>query len=137
MSLFEGKKFLIVEDDDMLREVIADIFRSEGALVTEASNGVTAFSLVQRNSYDVVFSDVRMPGGDGIGLAKNILGLPGLKPLLFFCSGFNDLTPEKALELNVLVVFEKPFDRISLIEEVSAWLSGKTSSTLAEGADPK
>ncbi len=122
MKIFEGKNFLVVEDDEMLREIIRDMFESRGAKVTEAINGVVAFTLVLANRYDVVVSDVRMPGGDGITLAKKISELTSHKPLMFICSGFNDLSAERAHELQILKVFEKPFEAEYLIKEIAARL---------------
>lgn len=119
MKLFDGIKMLIVDDDELLREVICDIFASEGAGVSEADSGVAALAMIQHHRYDVVISDVRMPGGDGITLAKNISELSGEKPLVFICSGFNDLNTEKACLLNIQKIFEKPFDHKHMITEVS------------------
>lgn len=119
MKLFSGIQILVVDDDDLLREVICDIFTSEGANVSEADNGTKALLMIQNQNYDVVVSDVRMPGGDGITLAKNISELSGAKPLVFICSGFNDLNTEKADQLNIQKIFEKPFDHKHMIAEVS------------------
>jgi len=119
MNLFKGIKILVVDDDDLLREVMCDVFTSEGADVSEADNGATALTMIQNIKYDVVVSDVRMPGGDGITLAKNISELPGEKPLVFICSGFNDLNHEKADQLNIQKIFEEPFDHKLMIAEVS------------------
>lgn len=131
MNLFLNLNFLVVDDDEMLREVVADIFKSEGAMVTEAANGHIAFALVKKNMFDVVFSDIRMPAGDGIELAKNISELPGQKPLVFVCSGFNDLNQDYANRLNILKVFEKPFENSDLIQEVSKWLRQSKLTKLA------
>jgi len=122
MKLLEGFKVLVVDDDEMLREMIAYVFKRNGAHVLEAENGTTAFDLVQKNNFDVVFSDVRMPGGDGIELAENISKLSGKRPLVFICTGFSDLTPEKAKELSVSEIFEKPFDHSLMIEKIAVYL---------------
>ena len=122
MNSFAGKKFLVVDDDEMLRELISDIFKGENAEVSEASNGKLAFSMIQNSKFDVVFSDVRMPGGDGIELAKNVFEMSAPKPLMFICSGFNDLTDKQAKDLGILKVFEKPFDHHELITEILRWL---------------
>jgi CheY-like chemotaxis protein len=119
MNLFEGKKFLVVEDDEMLREIFSDLFTSQGAHVSEANNGVVAFSLIQANQFDVVFSDVRMPGGDGITLTKNILELTGHKPLVFICSGYNELSAEQARGLQIVKVFDKPFNSSKLVKDIA------------------
>ena len=118
MKFLTGIKILVVDDDEMIREMIGDIFREENADVTEAENGKLAFSLIEKNQYDVVFSDVRMPGGDGISLAKNISDLSGRRPLVFVCTGFSDLTPEKAKECSISEIFEKPFDHKEMIQTI-------------------
>lgn len=118
MNLLIGKKILIVDDDDLLREVMCDVFSIEGAEVKDADNGVKALTLVQNQKFDAVISDVRMPGGDGITLAKNISEMTGDKPLVFICSGYNDLNLEKAQQLNIQNIFEKPFDHKSMIQQV-------------------
>jgi CheY-like chemotaxis protein len=118
LKILEGLNFLVVEDDEMLRHLLREIFEENGARVTEAKNGVIAFSLVQTNRFDVVLSDVRMPDGDGLTLAKRISELVGDKPAVFICSGFNDLTAESAQQLNILKVFEKPFEQKTMIDEI-------------------
>ncbi len=123
MSLLLGRKFLVVDDDNFMREVVNEIFTNYGATVTEAENGVEAFLLVKKTDYDVVFTDMRMPGGDGIALAKNISELSGKKPMVFVCSGFNDVAIEKIKELNIQKVYEKPFDYALIVKEISDLLS--------------
>jgi CheY-like chemotaxis protein len=63
---------LVVEDEVLVRMVVADELRNAGYTVIEASNAHEAVDLL-RNSVDVrlIFSDVRMPGTmDGVGLAR-------------------------------------------------------------------
>ena len=62
---------LLVDDEVDLREIISEEFTSAGALVTCAENGRKAFEVLQKNKFDIVFSDVRMTGGDGIELIQN------------------------------------------------------------------
>ncbi len=123
MKPFVGRKVLVVDDDDMLREVLYDMFKNQGAEVQKAENGVVAFALIQKEHFDVVFTDVRMPGGDGITLAKQIAESEGSKPLVFFCSGFNDVTREAAKLYNVIKIYDKPFERKKVLEEIATHLS--------------
>jgi CheY-like chemotaxis protein len=104
------KKILIVDDEPMLREILKEAFETANFAVHEAENGCEAFRLVREIQFDCVLSDIQMPGGDGKALAKNIHELPGPKPKVFLVTGFNDLTPQKAKELGVIKIFDKPFD---------------------------
>jgi CheY-like chemotaxis protein len=118
MSSFEGLKVLIVEDDPMLREVLKDLFAGANALVLEAENGAQAVGLAEKEHIDIIFSDARMPGGDGLALARSLQKMEGKKPILFLCSGYNDTSPEEAAKLNIAKVFEKPFDQKLMLEEI-------------------
>lgn len=120
--LLKNKQILIVEDDEMMRETLAELISECGAIVTTASNGNSAFDLVKTNSFDAVITDVRMPHGDGITLAQNIKTL-AVKPLVFICSGFNDLTTADFSRLNISAVFEKPYNFSSLVNSLVTQLT--------------
>lgn len=122
MSLQNTKKLLVVDDDELMREVICDIFSDKFGKIFQAENGKIAFEIVKKENIDIVMSDVRMPDGDGIELAKNLLTLGTTRPKLFMCSGFNDLNPEMISQLKIIKVFEKPFDDKDMIQSVLATL---------------
>ena len=114
------KRILIVDDEPMLREIFREAFEMVGFYVDEATNGREALSMIQASKYDCVLSDVRMPGGDGIELVKNLHGLSGPKPKLFLVTGFTDIETQNLKEWGVLSVFDKPFDFRIIIEQVTA-----------------
>lgn len=61
---------LVVDDEKGLLEIFRKILEKEGYAVTTAENGQTAISLLKNNPYDIVFSDLRMPGVDGLELFR-------------------------------------------------------------------
>jgi PleD family two-component response regulator len=65
---------LLVEDEVLIRSVIAETLRDAGLLVIEAANADEAWSYLQTGaSVDLVFSDIQMPGSmDGIELARKV-----------------------------------------------------------------
>jgi len=63
---------LIVEDDEKMRDLLRKIITREGYPVEEAANGDAALTLIEKNVYDIVLTDVKMPGLDGIELLKEI-----------------------------------------------------------------
>lgn len=66
------KKILIVDDESNTRQALVRYFR--GAFdVTEAENGEVAINLLKHEDYDVVLTDLRMPGADGIGVLEATL----------------------------------------------------------------
>jgi DNA-binding NtrC family response regulator len=134
MNVLSGKSILVVDDDEFLREVLGDIFRLQKCLVSEADSGDSALEKIKAQHFDVVLTDVRMPGGDGITLAAEIQKLPAPRPLVFICSGFNDLTPEMAKKLDILKAFEKPFGHQELIKVISSHLLKQEPTNLTSKA---
>lgn len=122
MKDLKGKVFLVVEDDDDLRQILGEIFQDLGAQVVLARSGNEAISRLSEYQFDCVLSDIRMPEGTGIDLARKLLAMPEPKPFLFFCSGFNDLSIEEAKKLNVVKVFSKPFNSDELIAVITDYL---------------
>ena len=59
-------KFLVVDDDDILRFSIKKILESRSYIVDEASDGVGALSMVEDRNYDGIFLDVNMPQMSGL-----------------------------------------------------------------------
>lgn len=107
---FKNVRVLVVDDEELLREILIESFELHGAQVDSAESGNKAFEKVKTNDYDLILSDVRMPDGDGISMFTNIKKLDKKLPKFFVCSAFNDLTDEKIKDLNILQVFNKPFE---------------------------
>lgn len=126
MHSLKGIQILIVEDDEMLRDIMCDIFSSHDAQVIQAENGHEALEILKKSSIDAVITDMCMHGGDGVTLAANIRDLPQPKPGVFICTGFNDLSNEMAKDLNVIKVFEKPFDKNDLVSGVFDYIQSRT-----------
>ncbi len=63
---------MVVDDDSAFRELVVDILRPEGYRLLQAEDAETALRLAARESLDVVLSDQRMPGMDGIELARRL-----------------------------------------------------------------
>lgn len=111
---------LVVDDDDDLREVVAQDFASKGYEVQTAASGNEAFRLVQQGPVDLVLSDLRMPSGDGIDLLKQIVALDAPRPAVILMTGFADLNSEQARALGAVALVGKPFDRSALFATVRA-----------------
>jgi CheY-like chemotaxis protein len=113
---------LVVDDEDDLREIIADQFRFAGAKVLEAKNGKEAFLLIQSQKVDAVISDIRMPGGGGVELLDAIKQVDAHKPVVLLVTGHSDLTVEDALHKGAEAFFSKPFDLEALEKTVESFL---------------
>lgn len=120
MSLLQGKRILVVDDEKLLRQVFRRLLKSQGADCFEAENITDAYQMLLANPIDILISDVRMPGGFGQELIQKINAQLPYKPRMFLCSGYNDLTEEQVKELGVIASFSKPFDSSHLLSVISA-----------------
>jgi len=65
-------KILVVEDDPILRRFVCDVLARKGFDVTSAENGKIAMQKMEKNSFDLVISDLKMEEMDGLKLLENI-----------------------------------------------------------------
>ena len=106
------KAILVVDDEAEVAEILADLLAAEGHRVTSAANGALALDALRRGMYDVILSDVRMPGLDGPGLYRELeRQFPRLVRRFVFVTG-DTLTPEtrEFLDRTGVPSLGKPFD---------------------------
>jgi len=122
VRLGNGEVVLVVEDEERLRHVTAQMLRHLGYRVIEADRAAAALEILTAQPIDVVFSDITMPGeSDGVGLAAHILQhWPTTKVIL--TSGFPEAqiigTLSDAISERVFTL-KKPYRRVELAQ--AAW----------------
>jgi signal transduction histidine kinase/CheY-like chemotaxis protein len=87
----KGENILLVEDEEMVREMMLEGLRREAYSVLAAGNAQEAISLLERHSrpIDLLLTDLMMPGMNGMELARRLMPLhPGMKVLLM--SGYSE-----------------------------------------------
>jgi putative nucleotidyltransferase with HDIG domain len=67
-----GEKILVVDDEEMIRDLCFHILSAEGYQVTTASNGTTALEELDRSATDLLITDIRMPEIDGLELFERV-----------------------------------------------------------------
>ena len=103
-------KILVAEDDEELRSALAMALSGDGADVVEACNGAVAERLLEDELFDVVVTDIRMPGRSGLELLHGMRSRGSAIPVILM-SGFADaeaIAGETPNERSLL--FSKPFD---------------------------
>jgi DNA-binding response OmpR family regulator len=71
-----NKRILVIEDDREMRSLLKDFIEDEGYEVDSVEDGSEAFRKLARETFDLMITDIRMPGLSGLEI------LPGLKKLL-------------------------------------------------------
>lgn len=67
-----NKSVLIVEDEELMREVIRDYFEDDGFTVSEAGDGRLAMDMIDDNDYDLILLDIMLPEVDGFSVCRHI-----------------------------------------------------------------
>ncbi|MDO8626213.1 MAG: response regulator [Candidatus Magasanikbacteria bacterium] len=100
-------KFLVVDDDPDNREVVASVLRDKGFEVDEALCAQDALTLLGQVEYDVLITDVDMPGMSGLELVRLVRAKPE-SPYAVVMSG--RAMAQLAAAAGAEEFFEKPFD---------------------------
>ena len=118
-ELLKGKTILVVDDETDLRDIVASEFEFMGAKVEQAENVSSAKIQLQKNNYDLIVSDIRMPGGTGIDLLDHVRSKHESKPPVILITGFADITTEDAYNKGAEALMNKPFKLDDLIQTAS------------------
>lgn len=104
----EGIRVLVVDDEAPARQRLIDLLRQDAHVkaVLEATDGVAAVTLIEREHPDLVFLDVQMPELDGLGVLDAVG--PAKMPLTIFVTAY-DQHAIRAFEFNALDYLLKPF----------------------------
>jgi response regulator RpfG family c-di-GMP phosphodiesterase len=105
---------LVVDDERVIREILSDFLSVEGYVVRTVEDGVEALKELQRRSYNLVISDLKMPNMNGLELIERITTL-GIPVLTVIMTGFGTVeTAIEAMKQGAYDYILKPFK----VEEV-------------------
>ena len=111
-------QILIADDDPNFRKVLDYNLAQLGHMVTAAPDGDTAWRLLTERPFDLLLTDVRMPGIDGLELLRRArAAFPSLPVILVTAHGDVEMAVD-ALQQGAADFITKPFDRVRLREKV-------------------
>ena len=127
-SDYTGKRILLVEDNELNREIAGEILQMTGAEVETAENGKIAVEKVEaspKGSYDLIFMDIQMPVMNGYEATAAIRSLPGAKgklPIVAMTANAfaEDVQLAKNTGMNGHIA--KPLDMNKLNDVLKNWL---------------
>ena len=123
-------KILIIDDERSIRNSLKEILDDEGYEVEVAENGVQGCSMVEKEKYDVVFCDIKMPEMDGMEVLDKFTEM-GIDAAVVMISGHGDIDTavecikkgafdfiQKPLDLNrILITIKNAKDKVHLVKE--------------------
>ena len=117
----QALRILVIEDDPILRELMADWLLVEGYRVAVATCGETGLTDARSHRPDLVVTDINMPGIGGAAVIAELGRIyPGL-PIIAVSAHFKcdrGLAPAQALTLGAACTLAKPFRRMEMIGAV-------------------
>ncbi len=119
----EHPKVLVVDDNQVNRNVASKILTKAGCRVLEAANGDEAISHAIQSNFDLIFMDVQMPGKDGVETMMKIKNLVGIKqpPIVAMTAYSMEDDMSRFLSQGMDDYLPKPIKAFSLIEMVRKW----------------
>jgi two-component system response regulator (stage 0 sporulation protein F) len=116
----ETKKLLIVDDEETIRFSLSQAFitAEEEYEVTVASDALHALDKFKKQNYDLVITDIMMPGMDGFELIKKLKQYNPTIPVIVITAYGDEEKEKRSKNLGVVEYIEKPFDIHSIREKV-------------------
>lgn len=120
-TLYEGVgRILVVDDEVTIRELLSHFLGKQGYHCQTADSGVTATSLMDEHSFDLVISDIRMPGCNGLQLLSHIHQAHPAIPVIMITAVADLETAVNAMKVGAADYITKPFD----LKKVTASVRG-------------
>ncbi len=122
-------RLLIVDDEAAIRDGLKRILERESFVVETCSSGFHAIEIMQQHTFDLIITDLKMPGMSGIEVLKGVRTLqPGIPVILI--TGFASIdTAVEAMKNGASDYISKPFAPDILMEKVKNALSQRHSSS--------
>lgn len=115
-------RVLVVDDEPRLLSSLGSLLRSQEYNVTEADNGQNACQLIDRQTFDLVMLDLRMPGLDGFDVMKHIAARQPDCGIVVVSGESSFDSVSRALRRGALDYIRKPFDPDELLATVGSVL---------------
>ena len=123
-------KILVIDDERAIRNSLKEILSDEGYAVETAENGEEGLQAADKEKYDVIFCDIKMPGMDGIEVLGKLVEA-GIETPVVMISGHGDIDTavecikkgafdfiQKPLDLNrILITIKNATEKVSLVKE--------------------
>lgn len=122
------RSILVVDDEANARQALAELLRDEGYLVETANDGLAALAKLDGWIPDLVLTDIKMPGLDGIGLLRQIRERNLACPVILMTAVPSALQEAADSRVRAAAVLVKPLDLDELMRVLDRTLRTLTPS---------
>ncbi len=103
-------KLLIIDDEKSIRKTLREILEYEKYQVDEASDGAEGIAMIQKEKYDIILCDIKMPKMDGIEVLDKVMLLSSDTPVVMISGHGNIETAVEAVKKGAFDFIAKPLD---------------------------
>lgn len=125
-------KILIVEDEEIQRLSLRDDLRDAAYETTAVASPTAALELIEKEPFDVVLTDLKIPGMDGITLLKRIKKIQSNATVIMMTAHGTFESAQQAMELGAYAYLTKPFrvnELLMLLKQVHSKTNPVCSQT--------
>ena len=123
-TMSRAGRVLVVEDEDEVREILTSVLRSDGHAVVACEDGDRALAALEREAFDLVITDLGMPGLSGWDVARAVKELRPGTPVAMVTGWSEQIDPAAAGSEGVDYLIAKPFRRQEIRVMVASALNG-------------
>jgi CheY-like chemotaxis protein len=126
------KKILVIEDDEIMRELLRMSLEQNGYEVTTAEDGVRGYDAALFLKPDLIVTDIQMPGADGIHVVRRVRDTASLEatPILV-TTAYGTGTGTFSLQIGASAFEPKPINPQSFLSTVRRLLAGRNTKKAA------
>lgn len=128
MDLFKklrGKKILLIDDDEWIRDSLSLFFESEGCELLALETAEEGVEILSKQPYDIIIADYKLPGMNGLEFFEHIKtqGAPVVK-ILITAFGSEEVMSE-AHTIGIVEIIEKPLTTRTIVDTLSKLITRK------------
>ena len=126
-----ARKVLVVDDDPAVRKSIDRVLTGKGYAVITAENGEEAMRKLNEEKYDLVYTDIRMPGMSGLEVAEQVKARKPWTPVVIITGYGTDAAQARAKAAGVSSFVHKPLSPAMIEDSARDALAAPTAQALA------
>ena len=123
------KKILIADDEELIRWSLSQFLESSGYSVDLALNGTEVIKRLENTNYDIIVTDLNMPGLNGIEILIKMKDMGVNLPVIVISAYFSDQLKDKTISNGAFECISKPFEMTDILTIVKKAIETKSEST--------
>jgi CheY-like chemotaxis protein len=122
-----NNQVLVIDDDEEMRSLLRELMQEEGYEVESVDSGPEAFRRIEKQDFDLIVTDIRMPGLSGLDILEGLRRLQPFAPVIVITAFGGNNVRRKAFEKGARAYLEKPIHVSDLLMLMGEIISAKNN----------